>query len=220
MPPKTITDGTSLYYYNNVDKSWNGFTQIQPIRFSDRTEYRYPDPYEKVHKAINEWRKNLEESKFPTFILDKESSVEIMNNINNNNNKSIMPNIVDYKWNAETGTTYIKWSDKTETTVRAEDPATADQFVGFMMCYAKRAAGNTSRINNLYDKWAVRKPIQDKKAEAKALAEKKEKDRIASKRKKEREEYLIYREALRIKRDYEARKLANEKFGVPMEDMG
>lgn len=215
MPPRTITDGKSLYYYDNVNRSWNGFTPIQSIRFSDHTKYKFPDPHEEFCKALESYRKCLKESKISTYILDKESSVEIMNNIN----KGIMPDIVDYKWNAETGTTYIKWSDKTETTVRAEDPTTADQFVGFMMCYAKRAAGNTSRINNLYDKWAVRKPIQDKKAEAKALAEKKEKDRIASKRKKEREEYLVYREALRIKRDYEARKLANEKFGVPMEDM-
>jgi hypothetical protein len=128
-----------------------------------------------------------------------------------------MPEIVNYTYDFETGKTTIKWSDKTETTVASENPDTADQYTGFVTAIAKRATGNTSHINNLFDKWAIKKPIQDKIAEEKRIAEDIENKRIAEKRKAKRENWLIRREAIRIKREYEARKLANEKYGVPMD---
>ena len=128
-----------------------------------------------------------------------------------------MPEIVNYTYNSETGKTTIKWSDKTETTVVSENPDTADQYTGFVTAIAKRATGNTSHINNLFDKRAIKKPIQDKIAEEKRIAEDIENKRIADKRKTKREKWLIRREAIRIKREYEARKLANEKYGVPMD---
>ena len=130
----------------------------------------------------------------------------------------LMPEIVNYTYNSETGTTKIKWSDKTETTVYAEIGTVPDQFTGFVVAYAKKAAGNTSRINNLFEKWAIKKPIKDKIAEEKRIAQETEEERIAEKRKAKREKWLIRREALRIKREYEARKLANEKYGVPMNE--
>ena len=119
-----------------------------------------------------------------------------------------MPEIVNYTYNSETGMTKIKWSDKTETTVYTEIGTAPDQFTGFVVAYAKKAAGNTSRINNLFEKWAIKKPI----------AQETEEKRIAEKRKIKREKWLIRKEALRIKREYEARKLANEKYGVPMNE--
>lgn len=128
-----------------------------------------------------------------------------------------MPEIINYTYNSETGKTTIKWSDKTETTVVSENPETADQYTGFVTAIAKRATGNTSHINNLFDKWAIKKPIKDKIAEEKRIAEEIENKRIADKRRAKREKWLIRREAIRIKREYEARKLANEKYGVPMD---
>lgn len=125
--------------------------------------------------------------------------------------------IEDYKFNTETGETYIKWADKTETRVRPESDTVPNQYVGFVTAYAKKAAGNTSRINSLFDKWAVKKPIKDEIAEEKRIAEETETKRILEKRKAKREKWLIRKEALRIKREYDAKKLAREKYGVPME---
>lgn len=129
-----------------------------------------------------------------------------------------MPEIVNYTYDESTGMTKIKWSDKTETTVYPEIATEPDQHKGFLAAYAKKAAGNTSHINNLYDKWAIKKPIKDKLAEAKRIARETEEKRIAEKRKAKREKWLIRKEALRIKREYEARKLANEKYGVPLDE--
>ena len=130
----------------------------------------------------------------------------------------LMPEIVNYTYNSETGMTKIKWSDKTETTVYTEIGTIPDQFTGFVVAYAKKAAGNTSHINNLFEKWAIKKPIKDKIAEEKRIAQETEEKRIAEKRKVKREKWLIRKEALRIKREYEARKLANEKYGVPLDE--
>ena len=143
-------------------------------------------------------------------LVEKENDTMKVKNIN-------MPEIVNYTYDFETGKTTIKWSDKTETTVVSENPDTADQYTGFVTAIAKRATGNTSHINNLFDKWAIKKPIKDKIAEEKRIAEDIENKRIADKRKTKREKWLIRREAIRIKREYEARKLANEKYGVPMD---
>ena len=144
-------------------------------------------------------------------LAEKENNTMKVKNIN-------MPEIVNYTYDKTTGTTKIKWSDKTETTVYTEIGTVPDQFTGFVVAYAKKAAGNTSRINNLFEKWAIKKPIKDKITEEKRIAQETEEKRIAEKRKVKREKWLIRREALRIKREYEARKLANEKYGVPLDE--
>lgn len=149
-----------------------------------------------------------------------ERGLELVEKALNNNTSSNtqMPEIIDYTYNSSTGETTIKWSDKTETTVRVEIATPADQFTGFVVAYAKKAAGNTSRINSLYDKWAIKKPIKDKLTEEKRIAQEVEEKRIVEKRKAKREKWLVRKEALRIKREYEARKLANEKYGVPLSE--
>lgn len=143
-------------------------------------------------------------------LIGEENNTMKVKNIN-------MPEIVNYTYDFETGKTTIKWSDKTETTVASENPDTADQYTGFVTAIAKRATGNTSHINNLFDKWAIKKPIKDKIDEVKRLTQEIEEKRIADKRRIKREKWLIRKEAIRIKREYEARKLANEKYGVPMD---
>lgn len=128
-----------------------------------------------------------------------------------------MPEIKNYTYNIEIGLTTIEWRDGTKTIVRAENPDKADQFTGFMTAYAKKAAGNTNRINNLFDEWIIEKPKRD--AESKAREERIIADNKAKEERNraKREKWLIRREAIRIKREYEARKLANEKYGVPMD---
>ena len=144
-------------------------------------------------------------------LAEKENNTMKVKNIN-------MPEIVNYTYDKTTGMTKIKWSDKTETTVYTEIGTVPDQFTGFVVAYAKKAAGNTSRINNLFEKWAIKKPIKDKIDEEKRIAQETEEKRIAEKRKVKREKWLIRKEALRIKREYEARKLANEKYGIPLNE--
>lgn len=134
------------------------------------------------------------------------------------NVKMKMPEIINYLYDEETGTTFIKWSDKTETTVKAENPEKADRFTGFMTAYAKKAAGNTSYINSLFDTWAIKKPIKDRLEEEKRMKQEAESKRIREKKKVKFEKYLIRKEALRMKREYEAKKLAKEKYGIPFDE--
>lgn len=133
-------------------------------------------------------------------------------------NKFQMPDIVEYNYNEDTGETLIRWSDNTETPVKAEFPDTASSHEGFMTACAKKAFGNNNTANNLFDEWTVKKPARETKAKIKANAAELEAKRIAEKRKTKREKWLIRRRAAEINREYEARKLANEKYGVPMEN--
>lgn len=149
-------------------------------------------------------------------MFDTSTTINAKENKNMNMRKACYE-IVDYKYDAETGETYIRWADKTETTVKPEEGTKPNQYVGFVTAYAKRAAGNTSRINSLFDYWTIKKPIRDKKAKEADEAAKTERKRIAEKRKAKREKWLIRREAIRRKRTYEAAQLAQEKYGVPVD---
>ena len=141
-----------------------------------------------------------------------------LKNEKRNDNNMRMPEISNYTYNDKIGLTTIEWCDGTKTIVRAENPDKADQFTGFMTAYAKKAAGNNNSINDLFDKWAIEKPKKEAEIRAKKdriIAENKAKEERA---RKKRENYLIRREALRIKREYEAKKLAKEKYGIPMDE--
>ena len=129
-----------------------------------------------------------------------------------------MPGIKDYTYNSKIGLTIIKWYDGTKTVVKAENPDTADQYTGFVTAYAKKAAGNNSNINNLYDKWTIEIPKQmpdtDKMVEKMKAEEAQKKER----NRKKREKYIIHKMALQRKREFEARKLASEKYGIPEDE--
>lgn len=175
--------------------------------------------------ASNDWDRLYFELKRmydtdPVLVGSKRAIVSIKtNDIPKEVSTMKMPNIKNYTYNDEIGLTTIEWSDGTKTTVRAEDPAKADQYTGFVTAYAKKAAGNTNNINNLYDEWAIEKPMKDfarkiNEEQARIEAQKKqERDN------KKREKRLIRREALRLKREYEAKKLAKEKYGVPVDEL-
>ena len=130
-----------------------------------------------------------------------------------------MPNIKNYTYIDHIGLTTIEWSDGTKTTVRAENPAHADQYTGFVTAYAKKAAGNTNNINNLFDEWAIERPEKEKKRLCDELIARLEAHEKQERENKKREKRIIRREALRLKREYEAKKLAKEKYGVPVDEV-
>ena len=141
-----------------------------------------------------------------------------LKNEKRNDNNMRMPEISNYTYNDKIGLTTIEWCDGTKTIVRAENPDKADQFTGFMTAYAKKAAGNTNRISDLFDEWIIEKPKKEAELKAKKeriIAENKAKE---ERDRKKREKHFIRREALRIKREYEAKKLAHEKYNIPMDE--
>ena len=129
------------------------------------------------------------------------------------------PDIINYTYTPHIGLTTIEWSDGTKTTVRAEDPAKADQYTGFVTAYAKKAAGNTNNINNLFDKWAIERPKRETKRMCDEMVARIEAQKKQERDNKKREKRTIRREALRLKREYEAKKLAKEKYGVPVDEL-
>ncbi len=154
-----------------------------------------------------------------TYNIDTENWKRILNSIGTfkENNKIYMPSIVKYSYTEITGVTIIYWSDNTKTIVRAECPETADPYTGFVTAYAKKAAGNSNKINNLFDEWAIEKPKKEAVLKANNEKMKQEIMEREANRKAKRERRIIRKEALRLKREYEAKKLAQEKYGIPME---
>lgn len=125
------------------------------------------------------------------------------------------PIITNHTYN--NGTTTIKWSDSTITTVHS-DPSlpTTTEYVGFMIAIAKKLMGNGSKASNLADFWLVKLPSKRKIAEERAEIARIEKLRLEEKRKTKREKNRIRIEAIKRKQSYEAAKVAFEKYGVPM----
>lgn len=133
--------------------------------------------------------------------------------------------IVDYKYepiykydDKGNKTTYMKttlcFRDGSETSVLT--PAEkADQYYGFYVCYAKHLVGN--KVNDEAEYWIEilpKKLEKERKAEEDALAEE---QRIIERDKKRREKKRVRMEAIRRKEAYDAAKMANEKYGVPMD---
>lgn len=116
-------------------------------------------------------------------------------------------------------TTYMKttltFRDNTETSVLCPVDK-ADKYYGFYACYAKHIAGG-NKINDEAEYWIETLPKKlgkERLAEEKALAEEK---KIEERNKKRREKKRVRMEAIRRKEAYDAAKLANEKYGIPME---
>lgn len=117
--------------------------------------------------------------------------------------------------------THIEWVDDTETVSKC--PASEfDAYTGFAICVAKKAMGNKNKMSDLADYWTKKVP---KKREQEA-AKKAEQERIAEKRKAEREARFEHRKNMKLmqdrvrayeayKKDIELRKEAEKKFGVP-----
>ena len=132
--------------------------------------------------------------------------------------------IVDYKYEPiykydENGnkTTYMKttlyFRDSSETSVLAPVEK-ADQYYGFYACYAKHLAGN--KVNDEAEYWIETLPKKFEKERQAELMAIEEEQRIAERDKKRREKKRVRMEAIRRKEAYDAAKLAEEKYGVPM----
>lgn len=146
-----------------------------------------------------------------TITYSNQSALEIINHIYEDDIKyDNKGNKITYK------KTTLHFGDGTHTSVEA--PADkADPYMGFYICYAKRMAGNDNTINDVAEHWI--EDVPKKKAKEKAETDKKEqeKQRIQERDKKRREKKRIRLEAIRRKEQYDAAKLANEKYGVPMD---
>ena len=111
--------------------------------------------------------------------------------------------------------TTIYWADTSTTTCRAPLDK-ADQYTGFMIAIAKYVMGNNNEATNTADYWINKRPAQLAREREKVEAEEAEIKRIADKRRKRKEQYRLRIAAIRRKEAYEAAKLANEKYGVPL----
>lgn len=157
---------------------------------------------------------------------NSESLKSILNRKDNKMNNINPHMVVDYTYtpvdkydNKGNKTTYMKttltFRDNTETSVLC--PADkADKYYGFYACYAKHIAGG-NKINDEAEYWIETLP---KKLEKKRLIEEKslaEEKKIEERDKKRREKKRVRMEAIRRKEAYDAAKLANEKYGIPMD---
>ena len=175
---------------------------------------------EKRINEINEFIESISYCRFETEIKIVEIKADSIIVVNIDH---AMPNITDYTYDPDTATTTITWSDNTTTTVTAEDKAAADQYTGFMTAYAKKAAGNTSRIQSIYER-AIKLPEKKALAEQKAKEKEEEQRKIRENQKARKRRQRVRREARRRKEQYEktllmdeAKRLAEKEYGVPYE---
>lgn len=188
-----------------------------------------------LRNPVRYWNPYISPTTSVTYTATAENIADLIaeiNEIKNNNkrkdtkmfNSNPHNEIVDYKYESiykydDKGnkTTYMKttlcFRDGSETSVLA--PAEkADQYYGFYACYAKHLAGN--KVNDEAEYWIEilpKKLEKERKAEEDALAEE---QRIIERDKKRREKKRVRMEAIRRKEAYDAAKLAEEKYGVPM----
>lgn len=171
------------------------------------TDYIYDTIITKTHDEI---------TNIPAYELREVPKVAFRNGkIPQLNIKPLMYlEIRDYSYS--NGTTKIYWADGTVTTCHA-DPDKADQYTGFMIAIAKRAMGNGNKATNEADWWINKLPARIKKAEEKEAAEQAEIERLEKKRRERRAKNRIRRAAIRRAEEYQAKLLAEKKYGVPTE---
>lgn len=189
-----------------------------------------------LRNPVRYWNPNTSPTTSVTYTATVENIADLIaeiNEIKNYNkrkdtkmfNSNPHNEIVDYKYepiykydDKGNKTTYMKttlcFRDGSETSVLA--PAEkADQYYGFYACYAKHLAGN--KVNDEAEYWIEilpKKFEKERQAEEYALAEE---QRIIERDKKRREKKRVRMEAIRRKEAYDAAKLAEEKYGVPMD---
>lgn len=193
------------------------FFKCETFYYLDGINYSINESYlELAETSISEELAHLNKS-MNEFLYEEVISSLNLSFVKRRNDMN-MPNIKDYTYDSKIGLTIIKWFDGTKTVVKAENPDIADQYTGFVTAYAKKAAGNNSKINNLYDKWTVE--IPKLKAETDKMVEKMkaEEAQKEERNRKKREKYIIRKMALQRKREFEARKLASEKYGIPEDE--
>ncbi len=129
---------------------------------------------------------------------------------------SSQPEIVDYFYNKEKGTTVLKWSDGTTTKATVQMGDEPDRLTGFAYAVAKKYYSGNDFFAEA-DYWLIRKPRKEMALIKKLKQDAENERKREEKRKRNRERRVLRAKALDRKREYEARKLAAEKYGVPME---
>ena len=127
------------------------------------------------------------------------------------------PQIREYFYDPWTATTVVKWTDNTITKVKAAEGDTPDQHTGLANAVAKKYFGNGNLFAREAKWWIVDEPKARKEEEEFCKNYDAEQAHKAEKRKANRERRIINAKALARKREYEARKLAEKKYGVPAE---
>ena len=188
-----------------------------------------------LRNPVRPWSINISPTTSVTYTAMAENIADLIAEINEiknyNKRKDIKMfnsnphnEIVDYKYepiykydDKGNKTTYMKttlcFRDGSETSVLASVEK-ADQYYGFYACYAKHLVGN--KVNDEAEYWIEilpKKFEKERKAEEDALAEE---QRISERDKKRREKKRVRMEAIRRKEAYDVAKLAEEKYGVPM----
>ena len=127
------------------------------------------------------------------------------------------PEIEDYYYDEKTATTVIKWTDGTTTKVRASADDKPNQYAGFAFAVAKKYFGNGNKSMKEAHWFIDVCPEMDKELDRAFAEYVQDEERKKAKREAKREKRIIKAKALARKREYEARKLAAEKYGVPMD---
>ena len=141
-------------------------------------------------------------------------------NLGNLTQSLTYPQIRDYYYDEKTTTTVVKWTDGTTTKVKAAEGDTPDQHTGFANAVAKKYFGNGNLFAREAKWWIVDEPKYRAEEEKFCKEYDAEQARKEEKRRANREKRIIKAKALARKREYEARKLAAEKYDVPMDWKG
>ena len=188
---------TSDTPWSDINQTYGCVTTTTPSLSLNTASLSYSPQIEQITKQVSDTRLDYTMRELEKYEMKKELK------------------IIDHSF--KNGKTTIKWNDGTTTVCRA-NPENADAYMGFMIALAKKFMGNKNKANNLADYWCVKMPKKRHEAEVKALEQKILEKRRVEKQKKRREAYRRKLAAIRIKEEYEAKKLAAELYGVPIED--
>ena len=119
--------------------------------------YNLDDAYDYAITLPSNWNygKEDEENKDMTFKADCEFNREMLRRIYGLNTTIQPKDFKNVYFNAEKGTTVIKWSDNTITKVKVqtEKGDTYNPELGMAMCIAKKALGNKGNFNEVFKKF-------------------------------------------------------------------
>lgn len=240
----------SVTYYidgNEVDE--HTFNEVM-VKIQNGYEIRTNkiSKFQRVEDGVSEttWKLNVEDDKMKPRIWDfLNEQAELSNRYSSQDvekalremfndhfksfggidmNKNIT--ITNYKYDEKTATTTIWWSDKTQTSVTADNVSEATEFEGYCAACAKKLFGNKSTYLNQFDKWTVKIPARQKVEAEKKAAEDKAREEARAKRAAKKAERKAKRDIeIRAKQladiyyaqeiEDEAEKIAHEKYGVP-----
>lgn len=158
--------------------------------------------YPNINKGENTMKNNY--TPFASALIDSISKFDNEFSVKNNT-----PTIKDYIY--QNGYTIITWSDGTKTTVKAENPETADQFTGFAAAVAKKFMGNDNSMSKEFKKWAIDIPAEKVKKAEQEAAKKKAKEEAEERKKAKRWRRRVKKMAEKMRAEREALELLDKE---------